>query len=67
MRRFMTVLSLAVLAATAACSTASISIADDSPIAGPELTAIGYTDVVELGGGMQAWQAADRPLLPAGS
>ena len=38
-----------------------------SAIAGPELTALGYTDVVELRGGMQAWQAAGRPLLPAGS
>ena len=38
-----------------------------STIAGPELTALGYTDVVELRGGMQAWQAAGRPLLPAGS
>ena len=38
-----------------------------SAIAGPELTALGYTDVLELRGGMQAWQAAGRPLLPAGS
>ena len=38
-----------------------------SAIAGPELTALGYTDVVELRGGMQAWRAAGRPLLPAGS
>ena len=38
-----------------------------SAIAGPELTALGYTDVVELRGGMQAWQAAGRPLLPVGS
>jgi rhodanese-related sulfurtransferase len=37
-----------------------------SAIAGPELTALGYTDVVELRGGMQAWQASGRPLLPAG-
>lgn len=26
------------------------------------LTDLGYTDVVELAGGMQAWQAAGRPL-----
>ena len=38
-----------------------------SAIAGPELTALGYTDVVELRGGMEAWQASGRPLLPAGS
>jgi len=38
-----------------------------SAIAGPELTALGYTDIVELRGGMEAWQAAGKPLLPAGS
>ena len=38
-----------------------------SAVAGQELTAIGYTDVVELRGGMQAWRAAARPLLPASS
>lgn len=38
-----------------------------SAIAGQELTAMGYTDVVELRDGMEAWQAAGRPLLPAGS
>ena len=38
-----------------------------SAIAGQELTAIGYTDVVELRGGMEAWQAAARPLLPESS
>lgn len=38
-----------------------------SAIAGPELTALGYTDIVELRGGMEAWQVAGRPLLPAGS
>lgn len=38
-----------------------------SAIAGPELTALGYTDVVELRGGMEAWQADGRQLLPAGS
>ncbi len=36
-----------------------------SAIAGRELTALGYTDVVELDGGMQAWQASGRTLLPA--
>ncbi len=38
-----------------------------SAIAGPELTALGYTDIVELRGGMEAWQADGRQLLPAGS
>lgn len=28
------------------------------------LTELGYTDVVELAGGMQAWQSAGRPLQP---
>lgn len=36
-----------------------------SAIAGRELAALGYTDIVELNGGMQAWQASGRPLLPA--
>ncbi|WP_420121602.1 rhodanese-like domain-containing protein, partial [Nakamurella sp.] len=38
-----------------------------SEIAGRELLALGYTDVVELDGGMQAWRASGRMLLPAGS
>jgi len=38
-----------------------------SAIAGAELAALGYTDIVELRGGMEAWQAAGRPLLPAGT
>lgn len=37
-----------------------------SATAGRELLALGYTDVIELDGGMQAWQASGRPLLPAG-
>ena len=28
------------------------------------LTDLGYTDVVELAGGMQAWRSAGRPLQP---
>ena len=36
-----------------------------SAIAGQTLTGLGYTDVVELRGGMEAWQAAGLPLLPA--
>ena len=36
-----------------------------SAIAGRELLALGYTDVIELDGGMQAWQASGRTLLPA--
>ena len=38
-----------------------------SAIAGRELLALGYTDVIELAGGMQAWQASGRTLLPAAS
>lgn len=38
-----------------------------SAIAGRELLALGYTDVIELDGGMQAWQASGRTLLPASS
>lgn len=37
-----------------------------SGIAGQELLRLGYTDVIELDGGMQAWQASGRTLLPAG-
>lgn len=36
-----------------------------SGIAGQTLTELGYTDIVELDGGMQAWQADGRLLLPA--
>ncbi len=36
-----------------------------SAIAGETLTGLGYTDVVELRGGMEAWQSAGLPLLPA--
>jgi len=36
-----------------------------SAIAGQTLTGLGYTDVIELRGGMEAWQAAGLPLLPA--
>ena len=35
-----------------------------SAIAGRTLTALGYTDVLELHGGMTAWQAAGLPLIP---
>lgn len=38
-----------------------------SAIAGRELLALGYTDVVELDGGMQAWRASGRTLVPAAS
>lgn len=38
-----------------------------SAIAGRELLALGYTDIVELDGGMQAWRSSGRTLLPAGS
>lgn len=31
------------------------------------LTDLGYTDIVDLDGGMQAWTAEGLPLLPAGS
>lgn len=33
----------------------------------PVLVRLGYDDVVELDGGMVAWQEAGRPLLPQGS
>jgi phage shock protein E len=36
-----------------------------SAIAGRELLALGYTDVIELDGGMQAWEASGRTLQPA--
>lgn len=36
-----------------------------SAIAGATLTGLGYTDVVELRGGMAAWRAAGLPFLPA--
>ena len=36
-----------------------------SAIAGRELLALGYTDIVELDGGMQAWRASGRMLVPA--
>ncbi|MEP6562550.1 MAG: rhodanese-like domain-containing protein [Nakamurella sp.] len=35
-----------------------------SAIAGRTLTALGYTDVLELGGGMAAWQGAGLSLIP---
>ena len=35
-----------------------------SAIAVQILSGLGYTDVVELEGGMIAWEAAGRPLLP---
>lgn len=38
-----------------------------SGIAGQELVALGYTDIIELDGGMQAWRASGRTLLPAAS
>jgi phage shock protein E len=31
------------------------------------LTGLGYTDIVDLDGGMQAWTAEGLPLLPTGS
>ena len=34
-----------------------------SAIAAADLAGIGYTDIVELAGGMNAWAAAGRPLL----
>ena len=37
-----------------------------STIAGQTLTDLGYTDIVELRGGMRAWLAAGRPMIPAG-
>lgn len=36
-----------------------------SALAVRDLVALGYTDVVELAGGMQAWEQAGRPLLRA--
>lgn len=36
-----------------------------SALAVRDLTVLGYTDVVELAGGMQAWQQAGRPVLPS--
>lgn len=38
-----------------------------SAIAVQTLSGLGYTDVVELEGGMIAWEAAGRPLLPPAS
>ena len=38
-----------------------------SAIAGQELRQLGYTDVIELDGGMRAWQDSGRTLLSAGS
>ena len=35
-----------------------------SAIAGRTLTALGYTNVLELRGGMTAWQSAGLPLIP---
>lgn len=37
-----------------------------SAIAGTALRQLGYTDVVELRGGMDAWVASGRPLLAPG-
>lgn len=34
-----------------------------SAIAARSLAALGYTDIVELKGGMEAWQASGRPVL----
>lgn len=36
-----------------------------SAIAGRTLNELGYTDVIELRGGMAAWRAAGLPFLPA--
>ena len=36
-----------------------------SAIAGQTLSELGYTDIVELRGGMAAWRAAGLPFLPA--
>jgi rhodanese-related sulfurtransferase len=38
-----------------------------SATAARTLATLGFTDVVELEGGMLAWQEAGRPLLPAAS
>ena len=38
-----------------------------SATAGRDLLDLGYSDVVELDGGMQAWRSSGRTLLPAGS
>ena len=38
-----------------------------SATAGRDLLDLGYSDVVELDGGMRAWQSSGRTLLPAGS
>lgn len=35
-----------------------------SAIAGETLTELGYTDIIELRGGMRAWGAAGRPMIP---
>lgn len=35
-----------------------------STIAAPVLASLGYSDIVELDGGMQAWSAAGRRVLP---
>ena len=43
------------------CMTGSMS-----QIAGQTLTDMGYRDVVELRGGMQAWRQSGLALLPAG-
>lgn len=37
-----------------------------SAIAGQTLSELGYTDIVELRGGMAAWRAAGLPFVPAG-
>ena len=37
-----------------------------STIAGRTLSELGYTDIIELRGGMAAWRAAGQPFLPAG-
>jgi phage shock protein E len=42
------------------CMTGSMS-----AVAGQTLTGPGYTNVVELRGGMEAWRAAGLPFLPA--
>ncbi len=36
-----------------------------SAIAGQTLSELGYTDIVELRGGMAAWRAAGLPFVPA--